>query len=190
MDTWQIGIDAWIIQDGNYPDFSAGQEAEFAVEFYPEERLAIADQPTSRSAEHRKDSLYSVVGQTCYDDDGPLVIDFGFSAFCEHPQQHFPTGTTVVGELNLGIDPFFYFERLAKLPGMLPLVYTWTIHRIQTQTAPFVRSGKVLSRDKSQWSWQEVARTDAWHDDGGNGSYLLECELHQVDPKFTSATAN
>lgn len=31
---WEIGLSAWIIQDGNYDDFAAGQMAEFALEFY------------------------------------------------------------------------------------------------------------------------------------------------------------
>lgn len=31
---WNIGLSAWIIQDRNYPDFSGGQTAEFAVEFF------------------------------------------------------------------------------------------------------------------------------------------------------------
>jgi len=31
---WNIGLSAWIIQDGNYPDFALGDTVEFAVEFY------------------------------------------------------------------------------------------------------------------------------------------------------------
>jgi hypothetical protein len=30
-----IGLSAWIIQDGNYGDFSVGQRARFALEFHP-----------------------------------------------------------------------------------------------------------------------------------------------------------
>jgi hypothetical protein len=29
-DEWEIGLSSWIIQDGNYADFKAGQQAEFA----------------------------------------------------------------------------------------------------------------------------------------------------------------
>ena len=30
---WSIGLAAWIIQDGNYADFTVGDRAEFALEF-------------------------------------------------------------------------------------------------------------------------------------------------------------
>lgn len=41
MSTFFIGLDSWIIQDGNYGDFHRGQEATFAVEFHPE-RVALS----------------------------------------------------------------------------------------------------------------------------------------------------
>jgi hypothetical protein len=31
VDTWEISLSSWIIQDGNYPDFRKGQEAEFTL---------------------------------------------------------------------------------------------------------------------------------------------------------------
>src|SRR5437870_1903422 len=33
MLTWNIGLASWIIQDGNYPDFSLGDQRRFALEF-------------------------------------------------------------------------------------------------------------------------------------------------------------
>jgi hypothetical protein len=27
-----LSLDSWIVQDGNYPDFESGQQAQFAVE--------------------------------------------------------------------------------------------------------------------------------------------------------------
>ena len=35
METLNIGIDSWIIQDGNYGNFVVGQDTKFAIEFYP-----------------------------------------------------------------------------------------------------------------------------------------------------------
>jgi hypothetical protein len=40
VERWSLGLDAWIVQDGNYPDLESGQQAEFAVEFYFPEPLA------------------------------------------------------------------------------------------------------------------------------------------------------
>ena len=31
--SWMIGLDSWVIQDGNYPDFETGQRTDFALEF-------------------------------------------------------------------------------------------------------------------------------------------------------------
>jgi hypothetical protein len=36
-----IALSAWIIRDGNYPDFSKGEVVEFAVEYYQQPRTAI-----------------------------------------------------------------------------------------------------------------------------------------------------
>ena len=35
MELLNVGLDAWIIQDGNYADFRVGEEQDFALEFYP-----------------------------------------------------------------------------------------------------------------------------------------------------------
>ncbi|MGD0880968.1 MAG: hypothetical protein ABSB09_05315 [Acidimicrobiales bacterium] len=189
VDTWLIGLDAWIIQDGNYPDFSTGQVAEFAVEFYSRQGLEVMTSASRPLARHLRDSHYSIEGQVRCDDEDALVIDVGIGVFRETTQEHFPVGTMVAGEVYLGIDPFFYFERLAKLRKDPPLIYTWKIQRIQRQTAPFIRSGNGLIRDVSQSNWADIESTDAWSDDEGNGSYLLECQLQPLDPKYSSATA-
>ena len=39
-------------------------------------------------------------------------------------------GVAVSGELYLGVDPYFYFERLFRTPGMPPLIYEWQIEGI------------------------------------------------------------
>jgi hypothetical protein len=44
MDRLLVGLDAWIIQDGNYPDLRQGQQAEFALEL-PLEHLEVASVP-------------------------------------------------------------------------------------------------------------------------------------------------
>lgn len=44
---WLIGMSAWVIQDGNYADFSVGQRAEFAIEFYAAEQLRAGAGPAA-----------------------------------------------------------------------------------------------------------------------------------------------
>jgi hypothetical protein len=81
---------------------------------------------------------------------------------------------------SLGVDPFFYFEELAKLPGMPPLVYRWRIERIERDMAPWIEvEPRGFERDPSRPGWNDVEATDAWNDDGGLASYLLHaCSTH------------
>jgi hypothetical protein len=40
---WLLSLDSWIVQDGNYPAFAGGQQAEFAIGFYFPERRELDD---------------------------------------------------------------------------------------------------------------------------------------------------
>ena len=40
VSTWTLGLESWIIQDGNYGDFSTGQEVELAAEYWSEAACA------------------------------------------------------------------------------------------------------------------------------------------------------
>jgi hypothetical protein len=89
----------------------------------------------------------------------------------------------VSGDIYLGIDPFFYFERLYNIPGIPELIYTWKIEEIGIETAPFIEwpnpsiAGKYFIRDESKLRRVSIAQTDAWSDDDGNADYLLTCRL-------------
>ena len=103
-------------------------------------------------------------------------------------------GKFVTAEIYLGIDPFFYFERLCKFSGMRPLIYSWKINSIRQQTAPFIEtrnpSGqKLLVRDEAKLGYKKLEKTDAWKDDDGHGEYILNCIRFDVAPKFESVTA-
>mgnify|MGYP003473031586 CR=1 FL=1 len=138
--TWSLDLAAWIIQDGNYPDFELGQSAEFAVEFWPVEPFAIAIGGI-RSAVPGAGSTYDVCAQVVAVDGGYWVIDMGFDA-------------------------------------------------IAMQTAPFVEAEpRMVAGDPDRLAWERIGKTDAWHDDGGNGSYLLTCSRLPVEPKRSSSTA-
>ncbi len=189
MAQWSISLDAWIVQDGNYPDFERGQQADFAVEFYFAEPPTVTDHQ-SPSIVHVEDTSYAVVGRVLATSEKAWVLDCGIGIYQELPvPAGVEVGRCVRGTASLGVDPFFYFERLHALPEMPPLVYTWRIDAIWRNAAPFVRSGSVLVRDPEQLGWIPLERTDAWHDDDGRASYRLDCVLLDSPPKRSSSTA-
>jgi hypothetical protein len=175
----QIGIDAWIIQDGNYPDFEVGQSARFALEFYAHS-VAAATAPVQRFTLTRP-ARYDLSGIVAFRTNDVWVIDAGFLAYSESQPPLFATlGSAVTGDFYLGIDPFFYFEDLCRLQGMPELRYEWRIDSIARETTPWISTidtagREVLQRDEPRTSYEPVDRTNAWHDDSGNGSYILEC---------------
>jgi hypothetical protein len=192
---WNIGLSAWIIQDGNYPDFVAGRTAEFAVEFYYGPSTEIALVNADISARLAVDSKYNVVAELVSQTSDVTILDVGILIYAER-EGAFPEhqrGARVETTLSFGVDPFFYFEQLSKNPAIPPLIYSWRILSILRQTAPWVEvkdhSGRSMRiRDEHKLGYVEVNRTDAWKDDGGFGEYILRCELLEIDPKRKSAT--
>ena len=122
------------------------------------------------------------------------AIDFGVRVYTEQsPPKGLKPGQYVTGEIQLGIDPYFYMEYLYKSPSALPLIYTWQIDRIRVETAPFITRrkrgmGKVLVRDPKRLAWKDIESTDAWNDDNGRASYLLDIKLSDPVPIFQSDT--
>jgi hypothetical protein len=183
---WELGLSAWIIQDGNYGDFARGDRVEAAVEFWFDDRLELAE-PSAPSAHHVDGSTYEVVGRVVLVEADVWVIDIGICVFSEHkPPPGLAVGDVVAGRAYVGVDPFFYFERLSKRSSMPPLIYTWQVLAIARQTAPFVSDGpRLLVRDSSKLGWEAVEQTEAWSDDGGRADYVLRCELVPESPRRT-----
>jgi len=193
--TWDIALSAWIIQDGNYPEFFVGQVAEFAVEFRTPgvARLKTATPPTA--AVHRRDSVYDAVAEVVLRTDAITVLDVGVSVYRESSSadSDLIEGSRYALELELGVDPYFYFERLSQLEEVPPLIYSWRILAIFRQTAPFIDAvvdgRRIRRRDPQRLGFEPIANTDAWTDDDGHGTYILRCEKLAISPKRESATA-
>jgi len=189
MTSWHVGLSSWIIQDGNYGDFRRGQQASFALEFYPHDcRVSAAKE---FRVELIRDNRYQVTAKVLDVFRDACVIDFGVRAF---RQRGWPRiiekGAWIDADIYLGIDPFFYFEDLARRPGMPPLIYDWTIKAITMQTAPFLesrndRGQRVLTRDETKSAFRKIPETNAWEDDNGHAEYVLHCELHDRRPRRT-----
>lgn len=190
MDHWTVGLSAWIIQDGNYPDFFRGQRAEFAVEFYfpdPPKKVRMPGQIRAvSSSEDTYDTLARVVGVF----ESAWVLDCGIYAYSDKAAPlGLSVGDLVEGRMYLGVDPFFYVARLHALAGMPALVYTWRIEALRRQIAPFIDSADGMIRDPGRLGYISLDRTNAWHDDDGHADYLLECARMDILAKMSSATA-
>jgi hypothetical protein len=172
-----VGLSSWIIQDGNYADVTNGTDAAFAIEFWAEAPLVeCGANPTIRpSRSHLGNATHDIQGQVAYVADDWWVIDVGVLAFREEkPPANVRPGVWLRGEICLGIDPFFYFERLGHQPGAPALVYDWKVEKICEQTAPLIETkSRVLARDPAKLGWREVNETSAREE--LLGEYLLYC---------------
>jgi hypothetical protein len=192
-ETWDIHLNAWIIQDGNYPDFEAGQIAEFALEFWVPDGSVATISDAEPSVTSSGDGFFEAVAKCVVQSDELTVLDVGLLAYGQMVVSSvpaFPVEGTFNIRLTLGVDPYFYFEVHSHREDALPLVYSGRIKSILRQTAPFVEvAPRTFKRDPSRLGHEEIAKTAAWSDDGGSAEYLLRCELLPVAPKNTSATA-
>jgi hypothetical protein len=198
---WDIGLNSWIIQDGNYPDFEAGQTAEFAVEFWIPENARPVACDREISAKKVSASWYDTIAEVVLQTDDITILNIGILVYNESssPLRSLPPqGTRFAIQLGLGVDPFFYFERLSKISEIPPLIYSWKILSILIETTPFIEKvaesgfsggGKVLMRDPQQFGYKEIPMTDAWHDDNGSAEYLFLCDLLPIPTKRSSVTA-
>lgn len=181
IDTIKIGLSSWIIQDGNYDDFSTTENRLFALEFFSENGLKYIQQDyqTRSCLTSIGGPLYKCIGKVVHVDKKWWVIDVGILVFQEQaPPSYVKIGSWLQGEIFIGVDPFFYFERLSKMDNAPPLVYEWNVIKIELQTAPFIeKQPKVMIRDPDKNGWKVIDRTDAWNDDGGHAEYLLTCKL-------------
>lgn len=206
IETWNIGLDPWILSDGNYDDFRKGQDAEFAIEFYPKILKAAGAGPKTAKCSHGDE--YVVDGEVVAVLEDAWVIDVGLLMFqSQTPPEGVVPGTWISGTVNIGVDPFFYFEELYKIQSIPPMVYSWNIRRIIRELCPLIegidpRIGQCWVPGESRMIREEVDGTDAptppgvGHiiDDGPprpthSSYYVFECEKLNVAPKRNSATA-
>jgi hypothetical protein len=177
-DLLTIGVDAWIIQDGNYPDFARDDRAAFAVEFYASAALNQAEPKSTLrpSLVNTEPAHCEALGRVVHVADDWWAIDVGAVLFREEkPPINVRLGNWMSGEIYVGVDPYFYFERLAYQPDAPGLIYDWRVEKIEIQTAPFIKRGRMIIRDTAQLGWKEIAQTDAWADDDGHAEYVLHC---------------
>lgn len=171
-----VGLDSWVIQDGNYGDFTQATNASFALEFCPVVPLPKCGRFDQKAPSLKQivESSYQVVGQVVHAQDDWWVLDAGMLMYCDgKPPDNARLNAWLEGLIFIGVDPFFYFESHAHQPGAPALVYDWNIDKIEMETGPFIETKpKHFERDPEKCGWQEVAKTDAWRE---QGPYLLHC---------------
>ncbi|HEX4959570.1 MAG TPA: hypothetical protein VF173_01930 [Thermoanaerobaculia bacterium] len=177
--TLSIGLASWIIQDGNYPDFEAGRQYRFALEFFP--TTVAPSQNRTRYLEPRDGCDYAFGGQVVIVWPEVAVVDVGLLIYHEGRVDGLPpVGEYAAGELYLGVDPFFWSETHCKRWGAPNLFYDWHIEEVLLETTPWVVSlddqgRKVRRRAEVAQSFAAVGRTNAFEDDDGNAHYVLRC---------------
>ncbi|MFN0058058.1 MAG: hypothetical protein ACKVX7_06340 [Planctomycetota bacterium] len=180
-----VGLDARIVQDGNYEDFEVGKEYRLALEFYPIEVAIACNTSTGPVLSHLGNACYEARGTVTFCNDLAWVVDFGVPAFQKtKPPEKVKLGDPVSGRFYISVDPLLYVDDLKNEKGMPDLYRHWIIRRILLETTPRQDSTdahgrKITSRDVTRESFAEIPVTDAWHHDGGNGHYVLECELNK-----------
>lgn len=180
-----VGLESWIIQDGNYEDFSRGDRTEFALEFYAPQGFDVAASAGKTSLISSGAATYKCSGQVLYAGDRWWVIDAGLLMFSKgNPPFYIQQGAWINGNIYVGIDPFFYFETLCRDCEGPALIYEWEIEKIEIQTAPLIYDGpKRRIRDPERLGWREIAKTNAWEDDEGSAEYLLHCKRLSMSPR-------
>jgi len=146
-----VYVDGWVIEDGNYDHFRCAEHRRFALEFYapaPLDRIKRAQKRFVKEEDYK----YRIVAQVVFSSRDICVLDFGILAYSESSldlQAQYAVGEFVEGTVTLAVDPFSYFERLAKLEGVPALIYEWHIDSIEQETTPRIHS-KVCGRDVYQ----------------------------------------
>jgi hypothetical protein len=182
MNTLNVGLTSWIIQDGTYEEFEAGKDYRFALEYYAPNGLTSSDcnQPTMRQISADR---YEIRAQVLYSTEEVTVIDFGFRAYHEDPTPPLANvGDWLQGEIYLGIDSYAYFESFKDYPDMPDLFYRFHVINILLETTPWIRNKykeytNYIERDGTKESFVSVSRTNAFKDDDRHADYILECQL-------------
>jgi hypothetical protein len=181
-----IGVSAWVIQDGNYRDFRRGDRTEFALEFYPQTDSAVSDANDEQapSRVHLGANVYHCKGRVTYVSSDWWVIDVGVLLYrAQRPPQGVRQGWRFDDEIHIGVDPFFYSQRLSRHHEAPGLIYDWEITKIELLAAPPMEIPQGRAVDPEGPVWREIAATNAWQDNGGRAEYALHCACLNGTPR-------
>lgn len=188
MKKFSIGMDAWIIQDGNYRDFVVSSVENFALEFFcPVPKFSNSGNVSITQKYH---CHYIGSGEAIYVDETSWFLNFGDFVACQvgPPPPEVKIGSYVTGEFYIGIDPFMYREQVFPKSGTPKIIEKWQIKHILLETTPWETVGRIMKRASESKTYISVGGTDAWADDDGHASYVLECE--RLPPQLVKEDAD
>lgn len=177
---FSVGLDSWIIRDGNYDDFEAGKEYAFALEFYS--KGVLKSEKNAKVCSHYFGGMNRIQGQVVFVCPECWVIDCGILAYTKAENKDgFKAGDQVEMEAYLGIDPYYYFEELHEVKDMPAMIYRWRVAEILLNTTPWVtkknkKGDSTRVRNMGESSFRPIDRTNAWDDDDGDAAYILDVE--------------
>ena len=188
-----LGIAAWVIEDGNYPDFRTGQEFECALCFGGVASLAATDQrQVSMSPAGCDLGSYDVVARVIHADDEISVIDCGLRAYTRDTGYGtIERNEFVAGCIGFNVDPYDYREFWSKRLG-IPMIYRWRVERIR-EPRPYRSFQECADAraffDDSNWYTVDMDRTDssAMYSETKHyhPSWDLHCRLVGPEPRLS-----
>ncbi len=194
-----IGLEGWIMQDGNYKDFAVGEEREFALEYGPKrlppgsEKTCHIAKPVNPSIEHIEEHLYDMTGQFSFIYKEFNVVDFGMvKAYARgnwrtrDSRDELPStliGEYITGHFYLAVDPFFWKESRRHYDHFPNITEKWRIDEILFDVTPVQLVGRTWTPVQEERIFKSLDKTNMWKDTppGMNiplgTSYLLNCTL-------------
>ena len=167
MTRWYFGLDPKAIQDGHYPDFFRGQQAEFPVEASSASWKAA--ELSVPSAQRVDGCQYDVVALVVAVEPAGWVLDCGILVHGVGPLPDPAVGSWLTGRARLRVS--------VAAPSHPGLKRPWYVERVFHRVEPIAEATdpRLLMVDVEELGWEELAFTDSWHDDEGQADYLLEC---------------
>jgi hypothetical protein len=176
MGVWTLGIQAWVIQDGNYGEFVVGRRYDFEVEGLPVtvEQSEVAKVPQIRHVEDGRHEFSGAVLR--FLGHGAWVIDFGVHCYGKAPlPEGLRIGDALAGEVSFFLSSPAVYDQAFETKAPFR-TYSWRVEGIRLETTPWVEEGGVRRRDLTEPGYVAVQATNALADDP-TAFYLLDCTL-------------
>jgi hypothetical protein len=173
---WTVGIQAWVIQDGNYDEFLVGRRYDFQVEGLPlmVEQSEVGEVPQVRHVERGRHEFSGAVLK--FLGHGAWVIDFGVYCYGDAPlPKGLRIGDALAGAVSFFLSSPAVYEQAFESEAPFR-TYSWRVEGIRRETAPLVEEGRVRRRDLAKAGYVGVQATNALADDPA-AFYLLDCTL-------------
>jgi hypothetical protein len=190
LDLW---LDAGTLFDGQHNNFTVGQTAEFAVEYW----LLSSPQPILSPRRHLSQvegGAYDVWGcrlPVRPEDQMLNLMDVGLIAYHQDVERDWlrtvSPGSWFTARANLNVASVEFSNTEPGPDKATAFIYSWRIEHIRLETTPWIEtvhaSGQTVKmRDRNRRSYRDLDRTDARRD-GALATYVLRCRMLDTPPQ-------